>query len=413
MSPEAKSQYKLVVDDFFDNIYVGSVVQSRGKKSDLTADKYMKIIDTAPHGAKKAQGFGLIDHVAYYDEYKKLIEQDLGLGELKIAKNYGSKVDDDLDLSNPFAIFKLLAPPKTTTGTGKGDKIAIIYAIGAIMTGKSSKGILDGNTMGSTTIIEAIKTADADPKVKAIVLRVDSPGGSALASDLIWHELKQCKKPVIASMSDTAASGGYYISMAAKKIYAEPGTLTGSIGVLGGKLALRGLFEKIGINTDGVSRGANSGLLSPYDGFNPSEKKAMMAMMEEIYDQFLTKALEGRKAAGRPMTRDKLLTLAEGRIWTGRQALENGLIDALGGLDDAIADAKVSGGLSKDANVDYLILPKPASLLDSLLDRGTGAELRSLLARQPELLHSLRAIEPLLSSREHVWLLAPGVTQIR
>src|SRR5262249_23598684 len=156
----------------------------------------------------KAQGFGLIDHVAYYDEYKKIVEKELGVGELKIAKNYGSKVDDDLDLSNPFAIFKLLAPPKTTTGAGKGDKLASVNASVAIITAKSSRGILDGNTMGSTTIIEAIKQADSDPKVKAIVLRVDSPGGSALASDLIWHELKNCKKPVIASMSDTAASGG-------------------------------------------------------------------------------------------------------------------------------------------------------------------------------------------------------------
>jgi protease-4 len=412
MSDAAKAQYKLVVDDFFDNIYVGSVLRSRGKKADLDAAKYMKIIDTAPHGAKKAKAFGLIDHVAYYDEFQKIIEKDLGLTGLKLAKNYG-KPDDELDLSNPFAIFKLLAPPKTTSSGSKGNKIAIIYAIGAISTGKSSNGFLSGGGMGSATIIEAIKTAEADPKVKAIVLRIDSPGGSALASDLIWHELKQCKKPVIASMSDTAASGGYYIAMAAKKIYAEPGTLTGSIGVLGGKLALRGLMDKIGVNTDGVARGANSGLLSPYDGFNPSERKAMKTMMEEIYDQFLNKALEGRKAAGKPMTYEKLKTLAEGRIWTGRQALDNGLIDALGGLDDAIGEAKVQGGLARDAGVDYLILPKPQSVLDSLLDRGLGVEMRTLLASHPELLNQLRAIEPLMSSREHVWLMAPGVTQIR
>ena len=413
MSDAAKAQYKLVVDDFFDNIYVGSVIRSRGKKANLDAAKYMKIIDTAPHGAKKAQGFGLIDHVAYYDEYQKIIEKDLGLTGLKLAKNYGGKSDDDIDFSNPFAIFKLLAPPKTTTGTGKGDRIAIIYAIGAISTGKSSSGFLSGNGMGSTTIIEAIKTADADPKVKAIVLRVDSPGGSALASDLMWHEIKNCKKPVIASMSDTAASGGYYISMGCKKIYAEEGTLTGSIGVLGGKLALRGLMDKIGVNTDGVARGANSGLLSPYDGFNASERKAMQTMMEEIYDQFLTKALEGRKAAGKPMTYEKLKTLAEGRIWTGRQALENGLIDALGGLDDAIGEAKVQGGLARDAGVDYLILPKAPGLFDSLLDRGASTELRALLASHPDLVNQYRSVVPLLSSREHVWLMAPGVTQIR
>jgi ClpP class serine protease len=172
-------------------------------------------------------------------------------------------------------------------------------------------------------------------------------------------------------------------------------------------------MDKIGVNTDGVARGANSGLLSPFDGFNASERKAMQTMMEEIYDQFLTKALEGRKAAGKPMTYEKLKTLAEGRIWTGRQALENGLIDVLGGLDDAIGEAKVQGGLAREAGVDYLILPKPQSVLDSLLDRGVGAEMRMLLATHPELLNQLRAIEPLMSSREHVWLMAPGVTQIR
>src|SRR5207245_4667679 len=139
------------------------------------------------------------------------------------------------------------------------------------------------NSVGSTTLIEAIRQADSDPKVKAIVLRVDSRGGSALASDLIWNELKRCKKPLLASMSDVAASGGDYICMAAKKIYAQPGTLTGSIGVVGGKIALGGLYEKIGVNTEVISRGANSGILSSTMPFTASERKAMEALMSDIY----------------------------------------------------------------------------------------------------------------------------------
>ena len=174
----------------------------------------------------------------------------------------------DVDLSNPFTLLKqLFATPKTGFRAGK-DRIALIYAVGAIVPGKGGKSLFGGDSVGSTTIIEAIRKAEADPKVKAIVLRVDSPGGSALASDLIWRELKQCKKPVIASMSDVAASGGYYISMAARKIYAEPGTLTGSIGVVGGKMAFAGLYDKVGITTETISRGANSGIFSSTHPFS-------------------------------------------------------------------------------------------------------------------------------------------------
>ncbi len=415
MSPEAKSQYNLVIGDFYAISYVGSIVRSRGKKGKISdAASVEAIINTAPHTASKALAAGLVDHLAYPDEFKEIIKKDLGASEVKMIQDYGKKKADDIDLSSPFAIFKLLAPAKSTAGTGKKDKVAIIYAIGAIMDGKSGGSLFGGSTVGSTTLIEAIKQADADPKVKAIVLRVDSPGGSALASDLIWNELRRCKKPVIASMSDVAASGGYYISMGTKKVYAEQGTLTGSIGVVGGKIALKGFMEKYGVNTEVISRGANSGLLSRFDGFSKNERKAMELMMQEIYDQFLEKTIEGRKVAGKTFTRDQLLKLAEGRIWSGKQAFDHGLIDALGGLDDAIADAKVMGGLAKNADVDYLILPKPANFLDSLMDKGLGLDFKTLLRTQPELRESLRSVEPFLhDTRGQVWLMAPTATWLR
>jgi protease-4 len=415
MSAEAKSQYNHVIGDFFANAYVGSILRSRGKKGKISdAASVEAIINTAPHTASKAHAAGLIDHLAYADEFKDIIKNQLHAEELKIVHDYGKKKADDIDLSNPFNIFKLLAPAKSAAAAGKKDKVAIIYAIGAIMDGKSGRSLLDGGTVGSTTLIEAIKQADADPKVKAIVLRVDSPGGSALASDLIWNELRRCKKPVIASMSDVAASGGYYISMGTKKVYAEPGTLTGSIGVVGGKIALKGALEKYGVNTEVISRGANSGLLSRFDGFSDSERKAMEAMMQEIYDQFLDKTIAGRKAAGKNFTRKQLLDLAEGRIWSGKQAFEHGLVDALGGLDAAIADAKSMGGIAAGADVDYLILPKPGNFLDSLLDKGLGMELKTLLRAQPELREGLRAIEPFLhDTRGQVWMMAPTATWLR
>jgi protease-4 len=415
MSPEAKSQFKLVIDDFFNTAYIGSILRSRSKKGKIVdAESVIKIVDSAPHTASKALELGLVDHLAYADEFKAIIKKDLGVADVKIIKDYAKPKSEDIDLSSPLAIFKLLAPPKSTSTGGKKDKIAIIYAIGAIVDGKSTKGLFDDGSVGSITLIDAIKQADADPKVKAIVLRVDSPGGSALASDLIWNELRRCKKPVIASMSDVAASGGYYISMGTKKVYAEPATLTGSIGVVGGKIALKGAMEKFGVNTEVISRGENSGLLSRFDGFSASERKAMERMMQEIYDQFLDKTIEGRKAAGKTFTREQLIKLAEGRIWSGKQAFDHGLIDALGGIDDAIADAKSMGGLKKDADVDYLILPKPASFLDSLVESKIGLDLRGMLRTQPELRETLRTMEPLLSHpRTKVWAIMPTATWMR
>ena len=189
-------------------------------------------------------------------------------------RGYAKEKAEDIDLSNPFAIFKLLTPPKPKVS--KKPKIAVIYAVGEIVTGRGGINPLGGgdSVVGSTTMIEAIREAEKDDTVKAIVLRVDSPGGSALASDLIWNELSTCKKPVIASMGDVAASGGYYISMAAKKIYAEPGTLTGSIGVVGGKIVTGGLFDWVGMKTDVISRGANSGLMSSEKPWSESERKS-------------------------------------------------------------------------------------------------------------------------------------------
>jgi len=415
MSEAAKSQYNLVFDDFFTNSYVGSILRSRGKKGRIIdAKSVVDIVNTAPHTASASLKLGLVDHLAYPDEFRDIIKKDLGASEIKMVQDYGKKKADDIDFSSPLAILKLLSPARTITTTSKKDKIALIYAIGAIVDGKSSKSLFEGGSVGATTLIEAIKQAEADPKVKAIVLRVDSPGGSASASDLIWNELRRCKKPVVASMSDTAASGGYYISMGTKKVYAEPSTLTGSIGVVSGKIALKGLMEKYGVNTEVISRGTNSGLLSRFDGFSDSERKAMEAVMQEIYDQFLEKTIEGRKMAGKTFTREQLLKLAEGRIWSGRQAFEHGLIDALGGLDAAIADAKTMGGLAKDADVDYLVLPKPTSFLDSLLEKNMGLDAKALLRTQPELRDALRSIEPLLSnSRNQVWMMAPAAMWMR
>jgi len=408
MSPENRKQYELVLDDLYESEVVKGIVASRSAKK-LTIEQVKKIIDEGPYTARKAQSLGLVDRLTYYDAIPDLIRKDLNNAELKLVKNYGKPKHAEDD--NPLAVLgKLMNPPKKAAN--KKPKIAVIYAVGDINTGKGGGGLFGGNSVGSTTMIEAIQQAEKDDTVKAIVLRVDSPGGSALASDLIWHELKKSKKPVIASMGDIAASGGYYISMAGQKVYAEPGTLTGSIGVVGGKIVLGDLFAWGGVKTEVLARGKNSGAFSSGTMFSKSEKESITTLMQDIYDQFLDKTLENRKAAGTKMTREQLLKLAGGRIWTGRQAHEHGLVDALGTLDDAIADARSRADLPKDVEPELLILPEPVSFLDRFLESKSDTRLQSaimpLVEKSPELRGHLRSLEMLLNQRnEKVWLLGP------
>jgi protease-4 len=252
------------------------------------------------------------------------------------------------------------------------------------MTGESQSDPFGGQILGSTTIVEALREANDDDDVVAIVLRIDSPGGSALASDLIWHETQVIEKPIVASMGDVAASGGYYIAMGADRIVAAPGTITGSIGVVGGKLAIRGLYEKIGITTETIERGKNSGIFASSGPFSESERAAVTDLMEDVYGQFTTKAAKGRK-----MPLDKLRDLAGGRIYTGMQAKENGLVDQLGTLQDAIAEAKQLAGLDKDADVKIEVLPEPTNFFETLFgDQEAEEEVRigrGLEAIAPEL----------------------------
>jgi protease-4 len=416
LSDASRKQYKLILDDHFDNDLVARIV--KGRK--LTREQVEKIIDEGPYTARGALKAGLVDKVAYAAAFEEGFGKALETVEkVKILRDYEKAKADEIDFGNPFALLKLLATPKVKPSTAP--KVAVIYATGAIVTGKSGLSLLGGESCGSTTIIEAIRQAEKDDTVKAIVLRVDSPGGSALASDLMWNELRQCKKPVIASMSDVAASGGYYISMGCQKIYAEPGTLTGSIGVLGGKIVLGKALASVGITTDVLSRGANAGIFSMEGPFTPSERKAMTAHMRDIYDQFLDKAIEGRKRAGKSLEKAKLeKELAGGRVWTGRQAHDNGLIDELGGLDAAVAEAWKMAKMPADKQPELLILPKGRSLIDSFLEsRADGrvalpAEVRALLAESPELRRKLAPVEAVLQLRgEPVWLVMPHGVEVK
>ena len=369
LSEPAKRQMAEMLDDFYDRSIVERVVKARSAKR-LSLEKVRATIDRAPLTARAAVEAGLVDKVGYVAGAKDHAREWAGGATAEVVADYGKVKAEEIDFSNPFSLLKALSPPKAKAG--KQPRIAVIFAVGEIDTGKSGAG-LSGSKVGSDTIVEAIRQADEDPTVKGIVLRVDSPGGSALASDLMWAELKRCKKPVVASMGGVAASGGYYIAMAAKRIFADPSTITGSIGVFGGKLAYGPVLKRVGLHTEVISRGANAGVLSGSDPFSDSERNAMTVLIESTYGQFLAKALEGRQEAGKKdFTLEKMKSLAGGRVWTGRQAFENGLVDELGSLENAIAWVRDQSDLPRDKKPELLKLPKPRNVIEDLLDFELG-----------------------------------------
>jgi protease-4 len=416
MSPEFRKEMEEILDDRY-KLLVDTIAASRK----LSADKVSAAIDEGPLTARIAKDLGLIDAIGYEDDIESSLEKAAEGKSFKVVRKYGKK-KVNTDFGGLFGMANLmeafgLAPPKSSKSANP--KLAIIYASGMITSGKNSTDFLSGETtMGSETMIKAIREANKDATVKAIVLRIDSPGGSALASDLMWHELELIKKPFVVSMGDVAGSGGYYIAMGADRIFADPGTITGSIGVVGGKFALDGAFKKIGITTDIISRGKNSGVLSSTTGFTDSERDAMQRMLNDVYDQFTTKAAQGRK-----MPKDKLEKLARGRVYTGSTALKIGLVDELGSLDDAIAYAKKQAGVGPDEKLEKLVLPKATSPLESLLGpldpnadaRATDAAVRQFLRSiSPELEENLQVLRLMqVFSRERTLTVMPFRMVIR
>lgn len=410
MSPEFRKEMEEILDDRY-KLLVDTIAASRK----MPVEKVTAAIDDGPLTARRAKDLGLIDRLGYEDDLEASLSKAAGEKTFKVVKKYGKKkADTDFSgLAGMVKMMEMLTGAEPAKRKSSNPKLAIIYATGMITSGKSQSDLFSNeSTMGSDTMIKAIREANKDATVKAIVLRVDSPGGSALASDLMWHELELVKKPFVVSMGDVAASGGYYIAMGADRIFADPGTITGSIGVVGGKLALGGAFEKIGITTSIISRGKNSGVLSGTTGFTDSERDAMQRLMNDIYDQFTSKAAQGRK-----MPKAGLEKLAGGRIYTGTAALKNKLVDELGSLEDAIAYAKKQAGVGPDEKLEKLVLPKATSPLESLfgpLDPNADARmadsslrhvLRSISPELEQNLQVLRMIETL--SRERALLLMP------
>ncbi|MGL4511563.1 MAG: signal peptide peptidase SppA [Lacipirellulaceae bacterium] len=408
-SEPVKENITSMLDDLFEQT-VDTITMERPMKREAVAGA----IDKGLLTAREALELGLVDRLAYSDELRGALAEHEGVARVVYVENYGKK-KVDTDFSGPAGFFKLMGMMAGgAKRPGSADKkIAVVYAVGPIMTGESAADPFgDSESIGSTTLVEALRDAAADKRTVAIVLRVDSPGGSALASDLIWRAINEIDKPVVASMGNVAASGGYYISMGADRVFAEPTTITGSIGVVGGKMAIGGLLDKLGITTDLVSRGANSGMFSPLQKFTDSEREALVGLMDDTYDQFTAKAAQGRN-----LTQDRVKELGGGRVYSGRQAQQLGLVDELGDLRAAVVAAKELAGLDADAEVRIDTYPEPADFFESLF--GSNDEQRevragveaavSLGGALPELGDAARRLATLrkLFAREPVAVLFP------
>lgn len=400
MSPQLRSQYEEFVGDLYEQL-VERVAATRK----LAVERARELVDIGVFTPEAALEAGLIDAVSYEDEVISGLASRLDIDDPKVDRNYAAREVDN-DFSGIGGMVKLLemfsgGGKKSTKSRDK--RVAIVHLTGEIREGKGAEGLLGGGSGGSDAVIKAIRQAAADSSVAAIVIRIDSPGGSALASDLIWREAERTHKPVVASLSDTAASGGYYVAVAADRIVAAPGTLTGSIGVVGGKIAVGEALGKVGVHTDVVSKGRNAGWLSMQTPFTEHEREAFLSTMKDVYRLFTSKVADGRR-----LDSEKLTTLAEGRVFTGRMAKELGLVDRLGTLDDAIDEARQLAGLAAGEKLERLLLPEPRGLFDDLFGQADNEATPVAKAAVLTFLTGLPGVEAFLEHLDALTLVTSG-----
>ncbi|MEN8008251.1 MAG: signal peptide peptidase SppA [Candidatus Krumholzibacteriota bacterium] len=324
-----------IVDDRYEAL-LDMLASSRGVDKDVVSGW----IDQGMFDARGALKAGLVDTVMYFDE---LMDDRFG--------------DEDITYLSTYSLDR---PKRRSTEY----EVAVVFITGVIMPGTSRFDNFQGKLAGSETVVEQLQSVGEDDDVDAVILRVDSPGGSALASDLIWNEIQkvQQNKPVIVSMSGLAASGGYYVACLGDSIFADPGTLTGSIGVYAGKMDRSGMYRKIGVNREFITRGKNALLFSDEGGFSDEQRELFQNQMDGFYERFLEKV-----AAGRGLTRDAVHEVAQGRVWTGRQGLERGLVDGMGGLHRSLDSAKWMLGADPADKVTIVTFGEELSLFERML----------------------------------------------
>jgi len=370
MSPANREMLDSLLDDLYGQI-VDDIAEARHKSK----AEVCELIDHGLFLAQEALAAGLIDHVAYEDEIESLLEAQLGTAEMIEVADYQRQYRRALRR-------RLLREDH--------GKIAVVTVDGPIKRGESVDGGEGTHAVGSTSFASDVKEAREDESIAAIVVRITSPGGSGLASDLMWRELVKTgeEKPVVISMGDVAASGGYYLALAGGKVFAEAGTITGSIGVIAGKAVLRDLYTRVGVSKDIITRGKKAALFSDYHEFSQPEQERLDFEIQAFYKDFLTKV-----ASCRSLSLEAVEPNAQGRVWSGRQAWSRGLVDEIGGFEEALREAKQRAGFVPDQPVMVERFPRPSSLW----------QLPKLLRRLPRTHLGL----PVWWMRERVWAIMP------
>ncbi len=346
----------------------------------MSENEVRATIDRGPFLGQEAVDAKLVDRLAYRDEVMDEAKKRTGEGAQRLALGkYLERAGRPHD---------------------EGQTIALIYGNGGVERGRSGFNPLNGEfTMGSDTVAAAFRAAIDDKDVKAILFRVDSPGGSYVASDTILREVERARKagkPVIVSMGDLAGSGGYFVAISADKIVAQPGTITGSIGVLGGKILTSGFWDKIGISWDEVHAGANAGMWTGTHDYSPAEWKRFEGFLDRIYEDFTTKVASGRK-----LPKEDVLKIAKGRIYTGEDAKAIGLVDELGGFDTALRLAKKAANIPESEEVKLLTYPRPKTLAETLFALGKRDDEASVESAATEAtVRMLESIQPLVRRME-------------
>jgi len=366
----------------------GQVVKGIAEGRKMTEAEVRAAVDRGPFLGPEALEAKLVDGLAYRDEVH---------AKLKAKGGADAKL---------FGLQAYLKKEGRPHAEGKRT-VALVYGVGGVARGRSGGNPLTGGqSMGSETVAKAIRTAVEDDDVAAILFRVSSPGGSYVASDTIWREVvlaRKAGKPVIVSMGDVAASGGYFVAMPADKIVAQPGTITGSIGVLAGKMVTPAMWEKVGLTFDQVEVGANANMWNASRSFSPAEWTRFNAWLDRIYDDFTSKVAEGRK-----LPKERVLEIAKGRVWTGEDAKAIGLVDELGGLSTALRLAKEAAKIPAGEKVKVALFPKEKNPFEALAERLSGeGEDESSFTAFVKLLEPLRpALRQIEAERQGV-LTAP------
>jgi protease-4 len=341
MSPETSEVLNQVLDQYYGNL-IDVVAQGRKKQ----AAEVRAIIDQGPYTASEALAKGLVDSLGYEDQVTQNMQSRLKQDALKL-----------------ISVKSYLKAPVSSTGTVR--RIALVVGEGEISRGSGNPNS-DEQGITSTAMIKLLKQAENDSSIRGVILRVDSPGGEGVASDDILHEAKNLskKKPLVISMSDLAASGGYFISVTGDPIIAYPNTLTGSIGVIFARFNLHGLYDKVGANKQLLTRGRYAEIDSEYAPLSEDARQKIAGQIDAFYKSFVSRVAEGRKK-----TFDQIEPISQGRVWLGAQAKQNGLVDELGGLDRAVELIRKRANIAASDRITLVPYPGKRSVLDMLLSR--------------------------------------------